>query len=158
MTFEGRSVFETALGRCALRWRDGVPTGLALDVDDSDLIRSEPPSVRSAIDAVRGYLDGEPVSLDAWAVDLAVGSSFHRRVWETLRHVPRGTTVTYGELALRAGVPGAARAVGTAMARNPLPLFVPCHRVVPASGGLGAYSGGRGAETKAWLLALERRC
>ena len=153
---EGRSVFPTALGRCALRWRDGVPVGLQLGVDEAAWVANAPASVQTAIEAVRGYLEGEPVALDAWAVDVSEGGSFSRRVWEVLRRVPRGTTVTYGELARRAGVPGAARAVGTAMARNPLPLFVPCHRVVPASGGLGAYSGGRGPETKAWLLALER--
>jgi methylated-DNA-[protein]-cysteine S-methyltransferase len=80
-------------------------------------------------------------------------SAFRRRVYEQLGAVPAGSTVTYGELAARAGAPGAARAVGTAMATNPLPFFVPCHRVVPATGGIGAYGGGR--EVKSWLLGLE---
>ena len=70
-----------------------------------------------------------------------------------LEAVPHGETVTYGELAEMAGRPRAARAVGTAMATNPLPILVPCHRVVRAGGVLGAYGGG--VDTKAALLALE---
>jgi methylated-DNA-[protein]-cysteine S-methyltransferase len=80
-------------------------------------------------------------------------SAFRQRVYEELARVPAGTTVTYGELAVRAGAPGAARAVGTAMATNPLPFLVPCHRVVPSTGGTGAYGGG--PSVKAWLLGLE---
>jgi methylated-DNA-[protein]-cysteine S-methyltransferase len=153
---EGRTVFETPLGRCALRWREDRLVGLALCVAEPATSVAMPSFVERAAEAVAGYLGGAPVALDGWCVDFSDAGAFQRRVWEALRRVPRGTTVTYGGLAALAGVPGAARAVGSAMARNPLPLFVPCHRVVPASGGLGAYSGGRGPETKAWLLALER--
>jgi methylated-DNA-[protein]-cysteine S-methyltransferase len=75
-------------------------------------------------------------------------------VLETLhREIARGDVVTYGRLAERAGHPGAARAVGTACARNPIPLIVPCHRVVPGSGGIGGYGGG--PERKRVLLELE---
>jgi methylated-DNA-[protein]-cysteine S-methyltransferase len=88
--------------------------------------------------------------------DLAGLSPFTRKVLETLQAVPCGTTVTYGELAAQAGYPGAARAVGRAMAANPLPLVIPCHRVVAADGRLGGYSGGAGPPTKAWLLAFEQ--
>lgn len=90
---------------------------------------------------------GCPVVLDPIA-------GFSRRVLLALRRVPRGTVIGYGALAELAGSPGAARAVGNAMARNPIPLWVPCHRVV-ASGGLGGYSGGGGLATKRALLALE---
>jgi methylated-DNA-[protein]-cysteine S-methyltransferase len=86
-----------------------------------------------------------------------VTSEFRRRVYAELERVPPGEVVTYGELAARVGAPGAARAVGTAMATNPLPFLVPCHRVVPASGGTGSYGGG--TSVKAWLLGLEAgRC
>ena len=81
------------------------------------------------------------------------GTPFQRRVWEELRTIPRGTTVTYAELAARIGRPGAARAVGSAVARNPISIVVPCHRVVGADGSLTGYAGG--VERKRELLALE---
>jgi methylated-DNA-[protein]-cysteine S-methyltransferase len=102
------------------------------------------------------YFDGSRRSLDA-DVDLAgITGSFHRVVLETLRReVPWGETVTYGELAGLSGRPRAARAVGTAMASNPVPLIIPCHRVVAADG-LGGYGGADGRpDLKRALLALE---
>jgi methylated-DNA-[protein]-cysteine S-methyltransferase len=81
------------------------------------------------------------------------GTPFQRRVWDELARIPRGTTVTYGELAARAGRPGAARAVGAAVARNPISVVVPCHRVIGADGTLTGYAGGVGR--KSYLLALE---
>jgi methylated-DNA-[protein]-cysteine S-methyltransferase len=81
------------------------------------------------------------------------GTPFQRRVWEELRTIPRGETVTYGELAARIGMPGAARAVGSAVARNPVAVVVPCHRVIGADGSLTGYAGG--VELKRALLASE---
>ena len=86
-------------------------------------------------------------------VDLSFATDFQRDIYSTLREVPPGETITYGELASFAGHPGKARAVGMAMAKNPAPIFVPCHRVVPASGGLGGWSGPEG--WKEWLLRHE---
>jgi len=80
---------------------------------------------------------------------------FDREVLEFLRKLPRGQTVTYGAIARLLGRPRAARAVGQAVARNPVPVVIPCHRVLPASGGIGNYSGGGGAETKRTLLERE---
>lgn len=90
----------------------------------------------------------------AWTVEPAWrGSDFFQKVWKALlAEVPRGRTVTYGELAVLAGSPRASRAVGTAMASNPWPLVVPCHRVL-ASNGPGGYFGG--LDWKAYLLDLE---
>ena len=85
-------------------------------------------------------------------VDLAGVTGFTRRVLDAAREIPSGTTITYGELARRAGSPRACRAAGQVMARNPIPLVIPCHRVV-AAGGPGGYAGG--LEMKARLLALE---
>ena len=82
---------------------------------------------------------------------------FARDVLAALQQVPAGATVSYGELAARAGHPGAARAVGRVMAGNPLPLVVPCHRVVGANGALTGYSGAAGVATKKWLLEFEKR-
>jgi methylated-DNA-[protein]-cysteine S-methyltransferase len=107
-------------------------------------------------DALSAYLEGDPgADLTGLPVDLTmVSSPFRRTVLETLhREVGPGQTVFYGALAARAGHPRAARAVGTAMARNPVPLVVPCHRVLPGSGGIGAYGGG--PERKRALLELE---
>lgn len=86
-------------------------------------------------------------------LDLTDCTPFQLKVYAALRKVAAGTVVTYNELAKRAGYPGAARAVGTAMKMNRLPVVIPCHRVVPASGGLGSYSAGK--KWKRWLLEHE---
>lgn len=83
-----------------------------------------------------------------------VGTAFQQRVWDELRRVPHGQTVSYGELARRIGSPNACRAVGLANGRNPLSIIVPCHRVVGANGKLIGYAGGM--PRKEALLALER--
>ncbi len=80
-------------------------------------------------------------------------SQFDQTVWQALRRVPAGRTVTYGDLARRAGFPGAARAVGGAMARNPIPIAIPCHRVVGEGGAMQGY--GLGLWRKRWLLDHE---
>jgi len=105
-------------------------------------------------DSLSAYLEGDDERLEL-PVDLSlVAAPFRRAVLETLhREVHRGEVVTYGTLARQAGRPRAARAVGSACARNPVPIVVPCHRVVPGSGGVGAYGGGQ--ERKRQLLALE---
>lgn len=81
------------------------------------------------------------------------GTEFQLRVWEALREIPYGTTVSYGQLARRLGAPGAARAVGLANGSNPIPVVIPCHRVIGADGSLTGYGGG--LERKRLLLALE---
>lgn len=82
------------------------------------------------------------------------GTPFQRAVWAALREIPYGGRVSYGELAARLGRPGAARAVGGACGRNPLPILIPCHRVTAAGGGMGGYTPGR--DWKTLLLALEQ--
>jgi methylated-DNA-[protein]-cysteine S-methyltransferase len=86
-------------------------------------------------------------------IDLEGYTVFQKRVYKVLQKVPPGKVITYGELAKRAGYPGAARAVGSAMKKNRLPLVIPCHRVLPSAGGIGEYSAGKG--WKRWLLELE---
>jgi methylated-DNA-[protein]-cysteine S-methyltransferase len=104
-------------------------------------------------DALSGYLEGDATVLEL-PVDLRLmAAPFRRAVLEKLREVPRGQTVSYGELAARSGNPRAARAVGSACARNPIPIVVPCHRVLPGTGRLGNYGGG--PERKRVLLELE---
>ena len=106
-------------------------------------------AIGAAIDATLG---GDPAG-DAVPVAFTGGTPFQRRVWVELRRIPRGQTVTYAELAARIGAPGAARAVGAAVARNPVSIVVPCHRVVGADGSLTGYAGG--TERKRALLELE---
>ena len=81
------------------------------------------------------------------------GTSFQQRVWRTLRSLPYGRTTTYGRVARRIRRPSAARAVGLANGRNPIPIIVPCHRVIGADGSLTGYGGG--LDRKAWLLQHE---
>ena len=107
----------------------------------------------SLVEKIRAYFAGEPVSFTDVELDLSWTTPFQLAVAETLRAVPYGETVTYGELAALAGRPNAQRAAGTFCARNRFPLFVPCHRVVAADG-LGSY-GSLGVEYKRRLLALE---
>jgi methylated-DNA-[protein]-cysteine S-methyltransferase len=116
--------------------------------------RAETAVTRSPVaDLVQAYLAGDDVDLNAVPVDLEYETPFLRRCAEALRSIPRGETVTYGELAALAGAPGAARAAGTFCARNRHSIFVPCHRVVGA-GGLGGY-GSFGLDYKRRLLALD---
>jgi methylated-DNA-[protein]-cysteine S-methyltransferase len=87
--------------------------------------------------------------------DLSGCTEFEKKVYRALRRVPAGKVLSYGELAKRAGYPGAARAVGSAMKKNRLPIVIPCHRVIPSVGGLGEYSAGK--KWKRWLLEHEKR-
>ena len=107
------------------------------------------------MDRVARHLAGAPQDFSGVRLDLAGTAPFARRVYDALRQVPPGAVVTYGELAGAVGSPGAARAVGGVMAHNPLPLLVPCHRVVAAGGRLGGFSAPGGVRTKSELLALE---
>jgi methylated-DNA-[protein]-cysteine S-methyltransferase len=105
-------------------------------------------------EALGCYFAGDPAALQGLAVAPA-GTAFQQRVWARLVHIPAGTTISYGDLARELGT--AARAVGGACRANPIPLVVPCHRVVAAHG-LGGYSGERAGgwlEKKRWLLAHE---
>lgn len=102
----------------------------------------------------RYFASGEAEGLDL-PLDLSGAPPFFRRVWEACRSIPPGETRSYAWLARRAGNPRAVRAAGQAMARNPLPLLIPCHRVVASDGSLHAYGGG--LDLKARLLEGERR-
>ena len=107
-----------------------------------------------ALTQIKEYLAGDRTSFDL-PIDLRGRTDFQRLVLWAARDVPRGGLATYGEIARIIGRPQAARAVGQALARNPVPIVIPCHRVVAADGSLTGYSGGRGIETKQALLKLE---
>ena len=115
--------------------------------------RLEPASDPSGLSGVmRRYFAGEIAAIERLATATA-GTDFQRQVWQALRAVPAGHTITYAELARRIGRPAAVRAVGLANGANPVGVVVPCHRVVGSDGGLTGYGGG--LERKRWLLAHE---
>lgn len=109
-----------------------------------------------ALAAFNAYFAGNPAALDAIPLDLSAGPPFYGAAWAACRSIPPGETRSYQWLADAAGNPRASRAAGQAMARNPFPLVIPCHRVVGSSGGLHGYGAG-GVGVKARLLELERR-
>lgn len=112
---------------------------------------------RAAFAEVRRQLDeyfaGTRQAFDL-PIELVEGSDFQRSVWTALATIPSGATITYGQLAERVGRPGAARAIGGAVGRNPIPIVLPCHRVIGADGSLTGFGGG--LDAKRALLALER--
>lgn len=163
------ALLDTAIGRCGLAWRDGNVVGFALpggsDADPSaqltrrhvgTVLAEPPPEIATAIAEVQRLLAGEPADLSSVPVDLAGVPPFEQRIYALLREVGPGATVTYGELAERAGSPGAARAVGAAMGRNPVPVIIPCHRVLAGGGRSGGFSAPGGVTTKFRLLEIER--
>lgn len=105
-----------------------------------------------AQEQLRDYFEGTRREFDL-PLDLR-GTDFQLTVWRELARIPFGETISYGELARRIGQPAASRAVGAANGANPIPIVIPCHRVIGANGGLTGFGGG--IETKKWLLALER--
>jgi methylated-DNA-[protein]-cysteine S-methyltransferase len=125
---------------------------------DASLERWYPgdPRVRTSIDAIRlvlqKYFAGDCRALDDVAVELN-GTPFQRKVWEALRDIPAGSTLSYADLARRIGEPRAVRAVGAANGANPVAVIVPCHRVIGTDGTLTGYGGG--LDRKQWLLAHE---
>ena len=93
------------------------------------------------LELARRAAEGEEVDARS-VVSLPEGTAFQRAVWEAMLSIPRGETLSYGDIARMVGKPGAARAVGQVVGHNPIPLFVPCHRVVASNGGLGGFGGG----------------
>jgi methylated-DNA-[protein]-cysteine S-methyltransferase len=162
-------VFETASGFCAIAWsgagvtRFQLPTKSAAATERLLLRRApeakpgDPPSaIAAAIAAVIRYFDGEETDFEGVAVDLAAQDAFFKDVYEAARQVRWGQTTTYGALAKQLGGGSeAARDVGQAMAKNPVALIIPCHRVLAAGGKIGGFSAPGGSSTKMRMLALE---
>jgi len=161
------AVFDTALGRCRVAWNtDGLTAVRLPDAagdepvtpDHAAALADAPPFVRDAVSRMQALLAGEPVRLHDLPLDMSGIEPFARAVYAAAQRLEPGETCTYGELAARigqAGDPGAARAVGQALGRNPWPLVVPCHRVLAAGGKLGGFSAPGGAATKRRLLVIE---
>jgi methylated-DNA-[protein]-cysteine S-methyltransferase len=169
MSPDGFALFDTAAGRCGIAWRGAGVVGVQLPevsvartrarvLQRFPEAREAPPplAVRSAIGGIVALLRGEASDLAAVALDLGQVPPFHRRVYEVARTISPGQTLSYGDIALRLGSPGAARAVGQALGRNPFAIIVPCHRVLAAGGKVGGFTASGGTTTKLLLLALER--
>jgi methylated-DNA-[protein]-cysteine S-methyltransferase len=162
------TTFETAVGTCAVAWgADGIVgtwlPGVSAAATRRALLRRHPDAAESppteavaaAVDGMTRLLAGEDVDLRDVELDVRDVPEFLRDVYAVARALPRGVTMTYGEIAARVGAPGAAQAVGQAMGHNPFPIIVPCHRVVAAGGGNGGFSAPGGVDTKLRLLAIE---
>jgi methylated-DNA-[protein]-cysteine S-methyltransferase len=162
------ALFETAIGACGIAWGlDGV---IGLRIPDSapdetrarmrrrfpDAVEAEPPEhVRLVTEAIAALFSGEARDLSDVPLDMSRVTSFNRRVYEAARLIPPGDTRTYGEIASEIGEPGSAREIGQALAKNPFPIVVPCHRVLAAGGKIGGFSAPGGIETKRRMLAIE---
>ncbi len=116
-----------------------------------------PPHIAQAVEAAKRYFAGEQIDFSDMTLDLTGQDDFYREIYAAARRVGYGETTTYGTLAKAIGRTDweAAREVGQAMAKNPVALFIPCHRVLAASGKIGGFSAPGGAETKAKMLELE---
>lgn len=145
----GVLTIDSPLGALVLRSAGGALTSLDWAAGPKD----EPDEVlRAAALQLADYFAGRRTAFDLPL--RPAGSAFQQRVWAAMGEIPYARTATYGDLAHRLGT--AARAVGGACGRNPLPIIIPCHRVVGGQGKPGGYSGHGGLETKGWLLAHER--
>jgi O-6-methylguanine DNA methyltransferase len=162
------TVFDTAIGRCAIAWGGRGIAYVQLPEADEPKTRARvrqrfphareaapPTEVERARDCIVAYLRGERRDLSSVLLDMGLVPPFHRRVYEAVRSIPQSATMTYGALAARIGDAGSARAVGQALARNPFLIIVPCHRVVAAGGRIGGFSAPGGTATKLRLLAIE---
>ena len=162
------ALFDTAIGTCGVVWNERGLTGVHLPDANPTRTRSSvtrrfpdaspaepPPAVQQAIDGIVALFRGEKRDLREIVLDLEGLPDFNRRVYELARTIPPGATLTYGEVAMRLGTPGMARAVGQALGQNPWPIVVPCHRVLAADGGMGGFSAPGGVSTKRRMLEIE---
>lgn len=167
----GHAVFETALGFMALAWSAAGLTRLCLPekthaAAERRLLRlagtaeatgdaAPPPWIVALIADVRNYADGADVDFTAVPVDLAGVDDFRRDIYAAARKLDHGEITTYGGLAEAAGHKGLFRETGAALGANPVPLVIPCHRILTAGGKIGGFSATGGSATKERMLALE---
>jgi methylated-DNA-[protein]-cysteine S-methyltransferase len=162
----GFTVFPTAIGTCGIAWNAVGVTRILLPAADVAATRTTlartgareaapPPAIAAAIALITQHCAGTPADLDAITLDMTDVPEFYREVYVYARRIPSGRTVSYGAIANTLGKPGAARAIGQAMGKNPFPIVVPCHRVLAANHATGGFSAPLGLTTKAALLAAE---
>jgi methylated-DNA-[protein]-cysteine S-methyltransferase len=163
------TLFQTAIGTCAIAWRGDVVTAVRLpDLTEARLrasvwsrdpnceeTREPPPAIRRIIEDIVALTRGERRELCYAKLDMDALGALDQRVYAVARAIPPGRTLTYGEVAREVGTGSDARAVGQALGRNPFPIIVPCHRVVAAQARAGGFSAPGGVTTKLRLLAIE---
>ncbi len=145
------AVYPSPLGPLILRSDGQALTTAVFGTTWNEVAYRPDPVIQRAMGQLEAYFAGEPLGFDL-PIRME-GTRFQQDVWHFLMSIPWGTTWTYGELARALGKPKAARAVGAAVGANPLAIIIPCHRVLPASGGWGGYRWG--VWRKAWLLRHE---
>jgi methylated-DNA-[protein]-cysteine S-methyltransferase len=162
-------VFETAMGFCGIAWSDAGIVRFQLPVKKAEaadrLLQrrtdgaepcAPPEDVAAVVAAAKRYFDGKETDFSHVRLDLSGQDAFFIRIYDALRRVGWGSTTSYGALAKEVGAGReAARDVGQAMARNPAPLIIPCHRVLAAGGKIGGFSAPGGSTTKIRMLQLE---
>lgn len=164
------AVFDTPIGACGIAWNvaDGAIVAFQLPEATPERTRTRiarrtggaepdtlPADVALLIQRVQAHLRGDTQDFSDVPVDLSELEEFPRAVLAALRQIPAGRTGTYGDLAKALNQPSAAQAVGKALGRNPIPLIIPCHRILAAHGKTGGFSAHGGWMTKSRLLALE---
>lgn len=161
------SLFSTPLGDCGVAWQGDTVVATRLpDKSPAETSRrlaartgatrgEPPPAVHCAIRSMTALLEGEKTDLSFIACDFGRVDPFETKVYAVTRAVPAGETLTYGAIASRLGDKQLARAVGTALGRNPFPIIVPCHRVIGANDKLTGFSADGGVQTKLRMLAIE---
>jgi len=166
---QGCCLFETGIGPCGIAWNgaalaavqlpESTPQGTLrrlLRYVGEEVPECEPPAfVRLAIVRIQALLSGAKDDLSDLPLAMEGVPPFHQRVYEVTRAIPPGEVLTYGEVARRVGEPGAARAVGQALGKNPFAPVIPCHRVLAAGGKSGGFSAEGGAQTKLRMLQIE---
>lgn len=173
MRSAGYHVFETPVGTCAIAWVQSegeAPWITHFQLPEANRPQTEtriarhsvgiafpepPASITEIVQRVRAHLLGKTEDFRDLKYDLETVPEFSRRVYLAILEIPAGQTTTYGALARRLGQPGAAQAVGQALGNNPIPLLIPCHRVLAAGGAPGGFSAHGGRDTKAKLLEIE---
>lgn len=165
----GFALFETAIGRCGVAWGERGLLGVQLPEADDAKTRARllqkapgaremtpPADVQRACDAMSDLMDGNAADLSFIALDTDHLPSFNRSVYDIARTIAPGETLTYGDIASRLGDKLLSRAVGKALGENPLPIVIPCHRVLAANGKTGGFSANGGVTTKFRVLSIER--
>ncbi|ODT67858.1 MAG: 6-O-methylguanine DNA methyltransferase [Pelagibacterium sp. SCN 63-23] len=159
-------IFDTALGLFGLAWTEHGLARVHLPGEAETVLRqrfvergftpAEPDGeIAALMDAIEDYAEGRAVDFSKVRLDLGGIPDFHRRAYDLLMQVGWGETLTYGDLARQLGDVGMSRAVGQAMGANPMPLVIPCHRILASNGKPGGFSAPGGAVSKVRMLALE---
>ena len=167
MTF---ALFETAIGTCGVAWTEQGLARVQLPEATSAAAAARlarwsdgaaeaptpyPAAIAQLIADMQSLLRGERIDFSSVTLDIARLPDFDRRVYAIARAIPAGSTLTYGDVAAKLGDLGLSRAVGQALGRNPIPIVIPCHRVVAAGGEIGGFSAAGGAATKRRILDIE---